>query len=295
MNILVTLDSNYLEPLRIMLYSLFVNNPGESFTIYVMHSRLLPEEVEHIDYFAAQFGSALREIKLDDNCFQGAPVLLHWTKEMYYRLLAYTVLPQDLHRILYLDPDILVINPIKELYNLDLTGYLYAAAYHSIASRTLNQLRLSPYEISNYYNSGVLLMNLELQREKVDEQAIYDFVDEFRNRLVLPDQDILNALFSKEIKPLDEKLYNYDARYYRYYNLTTGGEWDMDHVMRNTVILHFCGKKKPWKKDYNGRFQALYKHYAWLAEKAVPFPFIANSVNKQTRAAAKMQRTSSFL
>lgn len=279
MNILVTLDSNYLEPLRVMLYSLFVNNPGETFTVYVMHSRLRPEEVEDICRYAAEFGSTVEEIKLDDNCFRDAPVLLHWTKEMYYRLLAYTVLPEELDRILYLDPDILVINPITELYNLDLDGYLFAAAYHSIASRTLNQLRLSPYEISHYYNSGVLLMNLQLQRKKVEEQAIYDFVEEFRTRLVLPDQDILNALFGREIKTLDEKIYNYDARYYRYYNLISGGVWDMDHVMRHTVILHFCGKKKPWKKDYNGRFQALYKHYAWLAEKAVPAKVFTKSVN----------------
>jgi len=34
---------------------------------------------------------------------------------MYYRLLAFKFLPEELDRILYLDPDILVINPIDEL------------------------------------------------------------------------------------------------------------------------------------------------------------------------------------
>jgi len=29
-------------------------------------------------------------------------------------------------------PDILVINPIDELYNMDIDNYLYAAAYHNI-------------------------------------------------------------------------------------------------------------------------------------------------------------------
>lgn len=41
----------------------------------------------------------------------------------------------------------------------------------------------------------------------------------------------------------------------------------MDWVMRNTVVLHFCGKKKPWTSNYAGRFGALYKHYMRLAEK----------------------------
>ena len=78
------------------------------------------------------------------------------------------------------------------------------------------------------------------------------------------DQDILNRLYSKQIKSLDEKLYNYDARYYRYYKFMDD-EWDMDRVIKDTVIIHFCGKKKPWKKNYSGRFHALYKHYEKMA------------------------------
>ena len=36
MNILVTLDRNYLPPLRVMLGSLLRNDPGETFEIYQM-------------------------------------------------------------------------------------------------------------------------------------------------------------------------------------------------------------------------------------------------------------------
>ena len=38
-------------------------------------------------------------------------------------------------------------------------------------------------------------------------------------------------------------------------------ENDLDWVIENTVFLHFCGKDKPWRKDYKGRYAALYKHY----------------------------------
>ena len=75
----------------------------------------------------------------------------------------------------------------------------------------------------------------------------------------------MNALYSKEIKSVDEKLYNYDVRFYNYYRILSNGLWDMDHVIRNTVILHFCGKKKPWKKDYSGKFHSLYKYFEKLA------------------------------
>ncbi|WP_058486732.1 glycosyltransferase family 8 protein [Defluviitalea phaphyphila] len=262
MNILVTLNSNYIKPLKVMLKSLFINNQGESFTIYLMHSSLTDEEIEDIKNFINKDNNKLEEIYLDDSLFNDAPTLLHYTKEMYYRLLAFKFLPKNLDKILYLDPDILVINPIKKLYHEDISEYLYAAAYHDkISIKEINKLRLTPYEIAEYYNSGVLLMNLELQRKTIDENEIYKFVEKNRSKLIMPDQDILNALYSKKIKSLDEKLYNYDARYYRYYKLKTGGLWDMDYVIKNTVILHFCGKKKPWNKNYRGKFHALYKHY----------------------------------
>ena len=48
MNILVTLNSNYLRPLKVMLKSLFLNNPGEKFTIYLMHSSLTDDELKDL-------------------------------------------------------------------------------------------------------------------------------------------------------------------------------------------------------------------------------------------------------
>jgi len=268
MNILVTLNSNYLKPLKVMLKSLFLNNPGESFTIYLMHSTIKDNEIQDLERYIEKNGHKLKVIYVDENCFQDAPVLFHYTKEMYYRLLAFKFLPQELERILYLDPDTLIINPIRELYETDMEGYLFAAAYHDkISIKEINRIRLRPYDIVAYFNSGILLMNLNLQRQTIDEKEIFDFVEKNRSKLIMPDQDILNALYSKKIKSIDEKLYNYDTRFYGYYKILTGRKCDMDFVINNTVILHFCGKKKPWKKDYRGRFHALYKHYEKLALK----------------------------
>ncbi len=262
MNILVTLDSNYIKPLRVMLKSLFLNNPCEKFNIYLLHTSLKKKELEDLKFFIETHGSKLNVIDVDENCFSEAPVLFHYTKEMYFRLLAYQLLPKDLDRILYLDPDILVLNPVRKLYETDIKEYLYAAAYHDkISIKEINKIRLYPYEINAYYNSGVLLMNLELLRNEADDKEIYRFVDENRAKLIMPDQDILNALYAKRIKGLNELYYNYDARYYTYNKLASNGSFDMDQIINNTVILHFCGKKKPWNKKYTGIFHALYKHY----------------------------------
>ena len=59
MNILVTLNSNYLRPLKVMLKSLFLNNPGEKFTIYLMHSSLTDDELKDLEYFISVHGHEL--------------------------------------------------------------------------------------------------------------------------------------------------------------------------------------------------------------------------------------------
>ena len=267
MNILVTLNANYIKPLKVMLHSLFLNNLIEDISIYVMHSSLTKEEVKGIEAFVKKHGHHLEEVRVNKEVFANAPVVKHYSVEMYYRLLAYKFLPEDMDRILYLDPDILVINELKELYNLDMEGYLYAAAYHNRASVTeINKLRLKPYDIEAYYNSGVLLMNLEEQRKKVKEEEIFQFVELNKKKLILPDQDVINGLYSKFIKDIEEERYNYDARFYHFYKIANK-EVDMDYIINHTAIIHFCGKKKPWHSNYSGKFHSLYKHYERLSKR----------------------------
>jgi len=273
MNILVTLDSNYINPLKVMLKSLFVNNCDEDFCIYLIYSHLSDKELKGIESFVAQNGQTLEAIKISDEYFEGAPLVLGYKKEMYFRLLAYKLLPEKLDKILYLDPDILVINAINELYDTDIDGYLYAASYHNrIPIKEINRLRLKSYDLEEYFNSGVLLMNLALQRKQISENDIYEYVKQNKARLILPDQDIINSLYSKDIKAVEEILYNYDARYYRYYKFISKGKVNMDFVINNTSIIHFCGKRKPWAKSYSGEFLSLYKHYEKMALGKEPMP-----------------------
>lgn len=272
MNILVTLDKNYLHPLCVMLTSLFINNPGESFDIFLISDDLTDEQLERPRSVCSSFNARLILIRASDSLFAAAPTLRYYSRAMYYRLLAGDLLPDSLDRILYLDPDILVINPVRPLYNAELTGDLYAACIHKgllPLTAPVNRIRLSAYESDGYFNSGVLLMNLPQIRATVHAGDIFAYTKKNQHLLILPDQDILNGLYGHLIRPADEILWNYDARKYKEYIISSSGEADMDWLMSHTAILHFCGKRKPWHKQYTGRFSSLYKHYMHLTNQLI--------------------------
>lgn len=265
--ILVTLDKNYIPQLRVLLISLYINHPGQIFDIYLLHSRIKKESIEKLKNELKKINFNLIPITADEDIFNTTKVTDRYPKEMYYRLLAAKWLPKELDKILYLDPDILIINPIYNLWNTNINNYLFAAASHTgktEMANEINHLRLGTK--NDYYNSGVLLINLKLARKIIDPQAIFQFVEHCNFELLLPDQDVLNAMFGRQILKIPDVKWNYDARNFSNYIFRSSGKYNMEWVMKNTSILHFCGREKPWKKNYRRRFGALYKHYMSLTD-----------------------------
>lgn len=266
MDILVSFDRNYIGPFRTMLKSLAVSHPGESVHVWLLHSAIPWGGLDALEQYCAALSAELTPIQISRDVFQGAPVSKQYPQEMYYRLLAPQLLPASLERVLYLDPDILVINPLSALWELDLGEHIFAAASHSGVLELIddvNRIRLDTEH--DYYNTGVVLMDLAKARKAVRSEDIFAYVREHSSGLLLPDQDVFNALYGKYTLPVEDRIWNYDARYFHAYFLKSEGLCDMDWVMGNTAVLHFCGKRKPWKPSYTRRFGALYKHYRNLA------------------------------
>ena len=166
-SILAALDEHYLPQLHVLLTSLRLNNPGEHMDLYLLQSAVSPEGLAGVERLCAAFGYGFFPVRVDDALFQGAPVSRQYPKEMYYRLLASRLLPDTLDRVLYLDPDILVLNPLRPLWETDLEGNLFAAAAHTgktELANSVNRMRLNSG--SDYYNSGVLLMDLAAARRE---------------------------------------------------------------------------------------------------------------------------------
>ena len=271
LSILVTLNEHYLPQLEVMLTSLHASNPGENVSVWLIHRSLTSEQLARLERRCGLLGFSLFPVTADARLFADAPLTRQYPQEMYYRLLAAQLLPEEMHRVIYLDPDILVINPLQPLWELDLAGNLFAAAAHTgktELANSVNQVRLGTDH--DYFNSGVLLMDLDAGRRWINPEALFDFTRRHARELLFPDQDLLNMLYGSLVLPLDDAVWNYDARNFNNYYLRSGGDCDMDWVFAHTAVLHFCGKAKPWKPGYRRRFGPLYRHYMRLTQLAMP-------------------------
>lgn len=263
--LLFTLDANYLPQLHVLLTSIRLNNPGETFRIFLMHRGLTQSELLQAARRCDAYGWTFVPVRVEEDLFAEAPTTDQYPQEMYYRMLAAQLLPPTLSRVIYLDPDTLVINPLRPLWETDLDGRLFAACAHTGKTEivsSVNRVRLNVTH--DYFNSGVLLMDLTACRREIRPEALFAFVREHASTLLLPDQDLLNSLYGSRVLPLEDVIWNYDARDYLGYQLVSGGRVDLDWIMAHTAILHFCGRAKPWRPDYRYRFGILYKHYQQL-------------------------------
>ncbi len=257
MNILVTIDSNYVMPLRVMLFSLMKSNPDSRFDIFVAHSSLTDSDFEKLKSVVDLNRTNIHSVTVPPELLSNAPVLKRITKETYYRLLAIDFLPENVDKILYIDPDTLIIGDISSFYDTDMTDTLIAATTHVYGSlRHINLLRLGIPLSAEYINAGVMVMNIGLMRKEITTDKIFEFIHRNSRILFLGDQDVVNALYCKKTVTLDSKIYNCDEKTCRKYKLTA------QQVEETTAIIHYNGKFKPWKPEYKGILDVIWHKYA---------------------------------
>ncbi len=263
MNILVTLNAGYLRQLIVMLYSLLKANPTTTVSLYVVHTTLTDAHFSQLDRICPD-RLTVHSIPVPGGFLSNAPTTGRYPVEMYYRIFAARLLPETVDRVLYLDPDLVVINPLDALYTLEFEENLFAAASHISQNSKLtlvNDLRLSMPQGSSYVNSGVMMMNLEALRREQNEGEVFDYIETHKSVLMLPDQDVLNAVYATRILTVDHLRYNLSERCFHLYNLRPEN-WEhpltLDWVRQNTAIVHYCGRNKPWKEKYIGSLNRFY-------------------------------------
>ncbi len=267
MNLLVTCNEQYLPPLKTMLNSVFQSNHQAKFDIYFMHQKINEIKMAELDAFITENGHVLHDIDCEGMFEAKVSVNRYYSIEMYYRLLAPFILPKEVDRILYLDPDIINLNPFDDFYHQDFKGNAFIATAHDYITKwiqPINNIRLKTKESKDYFNTGVLLMNLDRIRESKKEEEILALIMNTK-LLLLPDQDIFNQIYWNEILEEDWRLYNLDPRYYSILNTINLKEYNKEWVEREVVFIHYCGKHKPWNEKEQYRYElGEYYHFYQL-------------------------------
>lgn len=257
MNILFSINSKFIPLTKNCIQSILRFDTNIDF--YIFHHDLSQED--EIDLQNTFISCSFHFIKVDEKIFEDFPISSRYPLEIYYRLFASNILPDTLDRILYLDVDIVVIQSLQELYSMNFDGHGYIACTHVNKNMThINAKRLGLEDDVPYINTGVLLMDLEVLRDKWNKKDILNFVNVNKKKLVLFDQDILTALYGKQTKIIDYRKYNLSERMMNIYNLQNPkNRMDLNWVKQNGVIIHYCGRMKPWNGKYIGCLDYFYK------------------------------------
>lgn len=126
------------------------------------------------------------------------------------RLLA-DLIPQIPDKLLYLDIDIMIANDIKQLWNIDVTDYEFAAVKEKYGCWLIRP---------DYFNAGMLLLNMARIRETGLLKKARDLIR--TKKLLFADQ---SAIFkSTTRKKLLPRIYNEQSKFNK----------------KDTVVCHFC-------------------------------------------------------
>lgn len=251
MNLVFSFDEGYAETFKVLIHSIFMNNSDTRLNIYLLHDNMPPAVLEdlqkNMDYYKYSFFpiDCRRYLEQSEN-FR---INRYYTIEMYLWLFAPYLLPREVDRALYLDPDIININSFSHFYEQDFEDHLFVAMDYKIKNQIIqpfNNLRLGTKDAENYFNTGVVLMNIEKLREQRDPEEISQAVIENKAILILPDQDVFNHLYHEQIKENPWELYNVDPRLYQVFQLVNPESYNQGWLENEVVFIHYAGKHKPW-------------------------------------------------
>ena len=184
---------------------------------------------------------------------------------VYGRVIAAKILPENVQRVIYLDCDMLVRVPIERLYEMDMEGFPLAAVPDYAGAQIMTRRAIiDPRGIFDpamrYFNSGLLLMDIDKWRELRIDEKFTAAIEDGTLAKIYYDQDFLNLAFRENWLELD-----------RFWNLLDPRP---AHESLNPNVIHYTGEHKPWFVNQKVAYNRLYRHvmtnevfYHYLAER----------------------------
>jgi lipopolysaccharide biosynthesis glycosyltransferase len=245
-----------------------------SYKIYVLNTNIGQDMTERLsalsnDNFEVIFTNVSSYL---ESIADRLPLRHYYSKTTYYRLFIPNMYPH-LDKALYLDSDIIVTGDISELYNTELNNNLVGAVPDMAVQNTPvfidyveNALGV---KAPDYFNAGILLMNLKEMRAWNFEEKFIDLLSKYSFR-VAQDQDYLNVLTNGKIKYVDNS-------------------WNVQPVPNNVCkvdkinLIHYNMLWKPWVFD-NVDYEDIFWQYAKECPMYEDIVKIKNSTTDECRA-----------
>jgi lipopolysaccharide biosynthesis glycosyltransferase len=244
-----------------MLHSLLAHHAETGVRIHYLHgpdfssddARLLEEMVE------ANQGR-ISFLPVSDQLLDGLPTKGFTGKATWYRVFLPELLP-NVDRVLFLDLDLIVMEPLQPLWEIDLRGQYVGAVTNVPSPRHGNRLAAAGFDLRNYFNAGVLLMDLALMRRDRCTEAMRSYGLKHSGELVMRDQDALNAVLGERRLALHPRWNCMNSIFIFPWSDELFGSDAAEEAKADPAIRHFEGPDKPWHYLGDRDSSRLYAHH----------------------------------
>ena len=253
-NVIVTVNSKYMRYLYIMLVSLFENNANDAIVLYVMQKDFTQEDKSIISKLVSDYNQSIEYIDVDISIFDHFPVYKGGWKplpiEVYFRLVLPELAPKEIAKALLLDVDIVINGSIRELWCIDLDGYVMAMAPNMSTNYTVPTGLGSFYSGRTrvtHYNSGVSLINIEHLRNDYKKWFLLEEAAKMKLEFPTYEQEVFNILFGENlVKEFSALEWNYCVSAIGQFKKPKFREIkDARELKATSSIIHFAGSN-PW-------------------------------------------------
>jgi len=255
-------DEGYVAQACIVLVSYALSNPLNRRDTFVFTNNVSEGGVRMLQTTAAAFGLKLRLLEMDASLIRELGrhtrnMIPHVSEAAYGKLLIPRDIPEGYRKCLILDCDILVSGSLDQLFETDLQGMSLGAVIDAMEP-TKSALRLKLSQEAFYFNSGVLLIDLQQWKSEKPFTRAFELISKNHEKMMFMEQDLLNLLFNGQLKQIDSK---WNAIMVIVPN---GYIRNWQGIPSEQAILHFAGELKPWHEFYHPVMRNLYLSYTQL-------------------------------
>lgn len=191
------------------------------------------------------------------------PTLDHVPTNMWLKIYLPELLP-DADRVLCLDVDTIAVDSLVPLWETDLTDSYVAAVTNVFQLDHLGLVAaLGIEDPRDYFNSGVMLLNLDLMRRDDCMRRLHELATDPEINLQWADQDALNLVLGPRRLALHPRWNCTNAVLNFEWSQYVFGSPVVSEARRNPAIRHFEGHtyQKPWHLLCDGELHERYAEH----------------------------------